>query len=188
MAHLRNLKDTASVFDVLLTLPDLYEPFADFCQRLFRGPGALSVQERELIFAYVSNLNHCEYCFGGHSQTAILFGADPVTFDKLRENIDSAPVSDRLKPLLHYVKKLTETPARMIPADADRVYAAGWGDAAFHQAITIACLANFMNRLVDGTGVKADPAKFGLRAKMASDKGYYQPFLDRLAALAKKTG
>jgi uncharacterized peroxidase-related enzyme len=185
MPHLRNLPAQSSVFDIFLSLPDLYRPFADFCQRLFRGPGALPVRDRELIFSYVSNLNACQYCFGGHSRTAILFGVDPGAFDKLSADIDSAPVEAKLKPLLRYAKKLTETPARMTPADAKAVYDAGWSDEAMHQAIAICALANFMNRLVEGTGVKADPAKFDLRAKSAAEKGYNQPFLDSLAKLEK---
>ncbi len=181
MPQLRTLPPKATVFDVFLAFSELYAPFADFSERLFRGPGPLSFQERELIFSYCSDLNHCHYCFGGHSETAKLFGAAQDVFDKLRIAIDDAPVAEKIKPLLRYVKKLTETPSRMVPADADPVYAAGWDDAAFHQAIALCCLANFMNRLVDGSGVEADPAKFALRAKNASANGYLKPFQARMA-------
>jgi uncharacterized peroxidase-related enzyme len=182
MPHLRNLPPHATVFDVFMAFAEIYEPFADFSERIFRGPGPLSLQERELIFSYCSDLNACHYCFGGHAETAKLFGAPKDVFDRLRADIEAAPVPAKLKPLLRYVKKLTETPSRMTRADADAVYAAGWDDAAFHQAIALCCLANFMNRLVDGSGVEADPAKFALRAKNAAENGYQKPFLARLAA------
>jgi uncharacterized peroxidase-related enzyme len=183
MPLLKNLPEHPSVFDVFTAFSDLYAPFADFCQRLFRGPGPLAPGERELIFAYVSDLNACHYCHGGHAETAVLLGQPRGIFDKLREGIDAAPVDAKMKPLLRYAKKLTETPTRMSEADAEAVYAAGWDAAALHQAVAVCCLANFMNRLVEGTGVHADPAKFAARAKGAVEKGYQQPFLDRLAAM-----
>ena len=126
MAHLRNLPANAAVFDVFAAYPDLFGPIADFSQAAFRGEGPLPPRDRELIFSYVSQLNACEYCFGGHSETTVLLGASREVFDKLKIDIDAAPVDAKLKPLLRYAKKLTETPARMTPADAEACYAAGW--------------------------------------------------------------
>ena len=186
MPHLRNLAADAAVFDVFAAYPDLFTPIVDFSQRIFRGPGPLPIRDRELIFSYVSQLNACHYCFGGHSSTTVLLGAPQDVFDKLKVDIGTAPVDARMKPLLRYAKKLTETPTRMAPADAEAVYAAGWSDEALMQAIALCCLANFMNRLVEGTGVHADPAKFALRAKTAVEKGYQLPFQEKMAAQSGK--
>jgi uncharacterized peroxidase-related enzyme len=186
MAHLRSLPANAAVFDVFAAYPDLFTHIADFSQAAFRGPGPLSPRDRELIFSYVSQLNACEYCFGGHSETSILLGASRDVFDKLKVDIDTAPVDAKLRPLLRYAKKLNDTPERMTPADAEAVYAAGWSDDAIMQAIAMCCLANFMNRLVEGTGVHADPSKFAARAKSAVERGYRKPFQEKMAALGKK--
>jgi uncharacterized peroxidase-related enzyme len=183
VAHLRNLPAEATVFDVFAAYPDLFTHIADFSQAAFRGPGPLSPRDRELIFSYVSQLNACEYCFGGHAATSVLLGASKEVFDQLRIGIETAPVDEKLKPLLRYAKKLTETPARMAPADAEACYAAGWSDEAIMQTIAMCCLANFMNRLVEGTGVHADPAKFAARAKSAVERGYQRPFQEKLAAM-----
>ncbi|MCW5772711.1 MAG: carboxymuconolactone decarboxylase family protein [Rhodospirillaceae bacterium] len=184
MTQLTNLPAAPTVGDIFSAFPDLYLPFADFCQRLFRGPGPLSHAERELIFAYASDLNRCAYCHGGHAATAEALGIAAGTFEALRRGIDAAPVAAKMKPLLRYVQILTEAPARIAPADAEAVYEAGWDAAALHQAIAVCALANFMNRLVEGAGVHAKPADFAARAKMAVERGYQQPFLDRLAALS----
>ena len=186
MAYLRNLPAHAAVFDVFAAYPDHFKPIVDFSQHIFRGPGPLPPRDRELIFSYVSQLNACEYCFGGHAETTVLLGASREVFDKLKIDIDTAPVDAKLKPLLRYVKKLNDTPERMAPADAEAVYAAGWSDEALMQAIAVCCLANFMNRLVEGTGVHADPSKFAARAKSAVEKGYQRPFVEKMAALGKK--
>jgi uncharacterized peroxidase-related enzyme len=185
VAHLRNLPANAAVFDVFAAYPELFAHIADFSQAAFRAPGPLPPRDRELIFSYVSQLNACEYCFGGHAETSVLLGARKEVFDKLRIGIETAPVDEKLKPLLRYAKKLTETPTRIAPSDAEACYAAGWGDEAIMQTIAMCCLANFMNRLVEGTGVHADPAKFAARAKSAVEKGYQQPFRDKMAALQK---
>ena len=50
--------------------------------------------------------------------------------------IDAAPVEPRLKPLLRYVRKLTQTPSRMTPDDAEAVYDVGWSDEALLHAVS----------------------------------------------------
>lgn len=185
MPHLRNLPAQAAVFDVFGAYADLFTPLVEFSDRAFRGPGPLPIRDRELIFAYCSGLNACHYCHGGHAQTTLLLGAPKDVFEKLRVDIESAPVDAKMKPLLRYVKKLTETPARITPADAEAVHAAGWSDEAFMQAIAICCLANFMNRLVEGAGIEADPAKFAARAEMATKLGYKKPFEMKMAERGK---
>jgi len=72
-------------------------------------------------------------------------------FEKLIEDIDTAPVDDKLKPVLHYVRKLTLTPARMVQADAD--------EHALHDAVAVYATINFMNRLVLGHGVEYSLAR-----------------------------
>ena len=64
-------------------------------------------------------------------------------------DIDGAPIAEKLKPLLHYVEKLNRLPSRLTQADADRVFAAGWDEQALHDAVSVCALFNFMNRLVD---------------------------------------
>ena len=180
MPLLRNLSEDATAFDIFAAFPDIYAPFAEFCQTLFRGPGPLEARDRELLFAFASRLNECKYCFGGHSHSAYRLGIPEGTFEQLIDDIDAADVDDRLKPLLRYVRKLNDTPTRMTEADAAAVYAAGWDDEALHLAIALCGMANYMNRLVDGCGIGADPALFAKRAEMAVAMGYAEPFRMKL--------
>ena len=69
-------------------------------------------------------------------------------------NIDSAAISDRLRPIFRFVKKLTEQPARIEQADADAVFAAGWNEAALGDAIAVCAFFNMVNRIADGHGLK----------------------------------
>ena len=43
-------------------------------------------------------------------------------------DLDASAVDDKLKPVLRFVKKLTETPSRMMQADVDAIFDAGWDE------------------------------------------------------------
>jgi hypothetical protein len=98
------------------------------------------------------------------------FGIDPGLFDGLMADLETSEVDQKLKPILAYVGKLTRTPAFMTEADAQKVYDAGWDEQALFDAVSVCALFNFMNRIVEGSGIKvnpleADPAE--LEARMA---------------------
>lgn len=172
MPFFPSLPDDASTVEIFAAHPDIYRYFGDVVNAILRGPSPLTPGERELIGAFVSGVNSCDYCAGGHRAAAEAFGIDHAVFDALMQDIASAPVSDRLKPLLAYVLKLTKTPSRMVQADADAVFRAGWDEKALHDAIAVCCHFNFMNRLVAGHGIEADPAKFLERGQKHFRQGY----------------
>ena len=87
-------------------------------------------------------------------------------------DVDGAPVADRLKPVLRYVGKLTRTPSRITPADAEPVLAAGWSEQALHDAIMVCALFNLMNRMVDGHGIRADASYYPMSGRRLKDRGY----------------
>jgi len=72
-----------------------------------------------------------------------------------------------------------------VPADAQAVFDAGWDESALHGTIALCCMANFMNRLVEGAGIVADPAMFELRGAQAVKAGYRKPFYAKMEAFAK---
>ncbi|MDO7837221.1 peroxidase-related enzyme [Sphingobium sp. HBC34] len=142
---------------VFKRFPHTVMPLLEYHDRLLRDPSPLSVAERELIAAYVSGLNSCTYCHGAHVVAARAFGVDASLFEGLMADVETSAVDDNLKPILSYVGKLTRTPSMMTEADADRVYAAGWGEQTLFDAVSVCALFNFMNRIVEGSGIKANP-------------------------------
>ncbi len=119
MPFFRTLPEDAGVPDIQRARPDLYEHWNAFRLALMRGLSPLSEGERELIGAFASELNACNYCCQGHRISAESFGVDVALFERLMDEIDAAPVDEKLKPILHYVRKLTLTPSRVSQADAD---------------------------------------------------------------------
>jgi uncharacterized peroxidase-related enzyme len=172
MPFLSSLAEDAHLIDVFKKFPGTYRPLIGYHEVLLRGPSPLTVAERELIAAYVSGLNSCTYCHGVHAATAEQFGVAEGLLRQLLENPDHAPVDERMKPLLAYVKKLTYTPNRLVPADAEAVLAAGWNEQALHDAVSVCGLFNLMNRLVEGFGLTGDAAYFELAAVRLASGGY----------------
>lgn len=142
---------------VFRRFPRTVMPLLEYHDRLLRDPSPLTVAERELVAAYVSGLNSCTYCHGAHIVAARAFGIDPALFDGLMADLAASAVDEKLKPLLAYVAKLTKTPAMMAEADAGAVYAAGWCEQALFDAVSVCALFNFMNRIVEGSGIKSNP-------------------------------
>ena len=166
------LNDSSTVRDVMGNQAARYAPLENFTHDLMRGNSPFSVAERELIAAYVSGLNACEFCHGSHTAAAVAFGFDEDLMPQLLDDIDTAPVADKLKPILRYAKKLTQEPAKMVQADADAVFAAGWDEVALHHAIAVAARYNLVNRLIHGHGVGANPDTFKDRGERIAAKSY----------------
>lgn len=172
MTYLPSLKPDAVLLDVFRAYPAAALPLLDYHDALLRGSSPFTVAERELIAAFVSGLNACGYCHGVHSATAESFGIPEGTLEALLADPDTAPVDERLRPVFHYVRKLTESPSRITPGDAEAVLAAGWEEQALHDAASICGLFNLMNRIVDGLGLRAGSDYFALSSRRLSDIGY----------------
>ncbi|MBD21770.1 MAG: peroxidase [Rhodospirillaceae bacterium] len=136
--------------------PEAHKGLQKFSRAFMRREGMLSVAEKELIAAYVSQLNDSEYCFAGHSRVAINLGSDPTIFEPLSKSIDGTPIREELKPLLKFVKILTLTPSKITKKDADAVLDAGWDEQSFHEAIIVCARFAMMNRITLGHGLIVD--------------------------------
>jgi uncharacterized peroxidase-related enzyme len=142
-------------------------------QVLMNGPSPLTPGEREMIQAYVAGLNKCRFSYMGHCAAAEEWGIASGLIDKLLDDPGSAPVDEKLRPLLSFVKKLTLTPSEMSQSDADAVFAAGWDEKALHDTIAVTARMNFMNRLVEGYGfTPMDPARVRENAARRKKHGY----------------
>ncbi|MEM7759389.1 MAG: peroxidase-related enzyme [Cyanobacteria bacterium P01_A01_bin.40] len=150
-----------------------YSPFAQFVQNVMRGESAFTAGERELIAAYVSGLNSCDYCYGSHQAIAADLNVDPQLLEAILKDIATAPIEERLRPVFSLVQKLTLTPSKITQDDIDKVLKAGWDEQAVEDAIAVCSLFNFMNRLVNGFGLEQpDQEQLAGMAKMVNSQGY----------------
>jgi uncharacterized peroxidase-related enzyme len=153
MSLFPSLPDNPHLSDVYKKFPECVRPVLAYHDLLLRGDSPLSVAERELIAAFTSGLNACSFCFGAHKLYAQAFGIDEALIDAMVKDIDSSDADEKLKPLLKYVAKLKDLPSKLTSADAKTVYDAGWSERALFDAIQVTALFNYMNRIIEGTGV-----------------------------------
>ena len=132
------------------------KPLLQLHDTILREDSPLTVSERELIAAHVSGLNACGYCYAAHTTIAEAYGIDAGIFEAMQEDVATAGVPEKLKPILAYVTKLTRTPSKVTATDAKAVYDAGWDEHALYDAIAVCALFNFMNRIVEGTGCSVE--------------------------------
>lgn len=172
MSFFPSLGPSAAVRNAMVLNPEASRLLIAFHTAVLRGPSPLTPGERELIAAFVSGLNACSYCHGVHAATAKAFGIDEALLTELVEDESCAAAEPHFRPLLRFLRKLTLTPSRMVRADAEAVFAAGWDERGLHDAITTAALFNFMNRYVEGHGLELDDVDLAARGEGLAREGY----------------
>ena len=172
MSYLRSIPPDAGLLQIFQAFPEAARPLLEYHEVLLRGDSPFSAAERELIAAYVSGLNDCDYCHAGHSQTAVALGIGPETIDQMLMHSGHEHLDVRMQTVLAFVRKLTLSPGKITAVDADAIFAAGWDDRALHDAVAICGLFNLMNRLVNGLGVEASEAYTRLAAQRLAQNGY----------------
>ena len=151
-------RERAAKYSVLQTL----------AQEVLREPSHLPPHDREVIAAFTSKLNGCEYCCGSHTQFARSLGASTDDI----QMIEHAEISGhRLEPLLSYVRTLTLAPSTIADSDKQAVLDAGFTEEELKDAIGVCAAFNLFNRLVEGHGI---PPKndYSADAEMLNRHGY----------------
>jgi uncharacterized peroxidase-related enzyme len=172
MSYLTSLPDDTALLEIFEAYPDTARVLLPLHEQVMRAPSPFTAGERELIAAYVSGLNACTYCNGIHAVTAREFGVPEHVLAAALDDLDSAPVDERMRPVLRYLGKLTRTPWAVGEADARAVYEAGWDERALHDAVLVCALFNFMNRMVDGLGVHVGPQYAEISGRRLHEGGY----------------
>jgi uncharacterized peroxidase-related enzyme len=170
--RLKSLPDDAKVYEVFARRPDTFQPFVEACEKIMRGPSALSAADRELLGAFVSSLNACPYCHDVHNEAVKAYGIAGELAKACRDDLAGAQLDEKLKPLFALVRKSTEAAYKVTDADFEAAYAAGWDDDAIQDAILVGCLFNFMNRLVSTLGIEADADYLAGAGPRLRDEGY----------------
>src|SRR5271170_7718197 len=104
MPRLRSLPEQPVMRDLYRAYPASCKPLGEFTEAAMRGPSPFTQGQRELIAAFVSGLNACEYCHGTHVAAAAACGVAPGLFAALLSDIETAPIETRMKPILTYAK------------------------------------------------------------------------------------
>ena len=172
MSYLSHSKDFQGVADAFMRDPKLYAPLLQFIENVMTRDSVLTKAEREIIAAYVSHLNGCDFCLGSHRSTLRSMKVDEKIIQHLEAGPHSVAIDDRLRALLAFAGKLTQTPKDVNEIDIETLSAAGWTDQAIEDAINVVALFAYVNRLVDGIGIRGNQAYFDYVGEILATQGY----------------
>ncbi len=153
---------------------DTAAPIRELTQILLRGPSTLSEGERELIATVVSHRNECKFCTTAHTAAADILLGESETSAKVKENIDTSPVSDKMKMLLTIAAQVQQSGKNVTATSVQRAKDAGATDMEIHDTVLIAALFCLYNRYVDGlsTVTPDDPAFYKGLGERLKNNGY----------------
>jgi uncharacterized peroxidase-related enzyme len=153
---------------------DSGQPIRELTQILMRGDSTLTEAERELIATVVSTGNQCTFCSTAHTAAADFLIGENETSKKVKQDIATAPVSNKMKALLT-IASLTRESGKSVTAEAiEKAKAECATDIEIHDTVLIAALFCLYNRYVDGlaTALPADNNYYNVLAERLVNHGY----------------
>jgi uncharacterized peroxidase-related enzyme len=169
MAHIQLGSPLPGITGLIEYRKDTGQPIRDLTQILMRGPSTLTEGERELIATVVSYGNECRFCTSAHTAAADLLFGDHETSLCVKRDIETAPVTEKMKALLTLAvadgKSGKLVTAKMVAS----AKAEGATDREIHDTVLIAALFSLYNRYVDGMGTS-----------MPDKDSYFDTLADRI--------
>jgi uncharacterized peroxidase-related enzyme len=153
---------------------DSAEPIRELTQILLRGSSTLTEGERELIATVVSNGNQCRFCTAAHTAAADVLLGEHETSQRVKDNILTAPVSEKMKALLTIAAQVQKSGKSVTPASIQKAKDEGASDMEIHDTVLIAALFCLYNRYVDGlaTVTPTDPEFYHGLGERLKQHGY----------------
>jgi uncharacterized peroxidase-related enzyme len=153
---------------------DTAQPIRELTQILLRGPSTLTEGERELIATIVSSRNQCTFCTAAHTAASDILLGESETAARVKENIHTAPVSEKMKALLTIAALVQESGKSVSTEAIQKAKDEGATDIEIHDTVLIAALFCLYNRYVDGlaTVTPSDPAFYQSLGERLQQHGY----------------
>jgi uncharacterized peroxidase-related enzyme len=137
-----------------------------------RGPSAWSVGDRELMAAFVSKANECEFCTKAHTAVSARAFRDDAKATAVLSDIETADIGAPLRATLRMLGKLTREDTVDVD-DMRAALAAGASRQQIEDALAVCFAFNTMNRLADAFEFYVPgPKAFEAGAKFLLARGY----------------
>ncbi len=175
------------IWNLFAYRPEVTSHLASFTEGVMRSPAPISGGLRELIAAYTSWINDCEFCWRSHAAVAAeMLGSEELVRSVLND-LESSPLPEKEKALMRFARKMTKELPEMNEDDVARLRDLGWNDEAIYYTIMVVGLFNFYNRWITTSGVHpvSDEAH-RLHGKRLALSGYEPK--NRLAGIREAAG
>ncbi len=157
------------VVDIFMHDPKGYLPFTQLMASIMDTDSELARAEREMLALYVSARNACHYCVGSHKAVLCALDVDPALIAAAEKGQSK---HSKMQAVLDFGGKLTQAPGAVDESDIAALRQVGWSDQAIEDVIKVVSLFSFLNRLVDGMGVKGSADGFVQAGRMIAEHGY----------------
>ncbi|MFF7603195.1 carboxymuconolactone decarboxylase family protein [Streptomyces mirabilis] len=178
MPHIALSNSLPGITGLLAHRPDTAEPLGHLADVLLRTASQLAPGERELIAAYVSELNQTPFCAASHGAFAAAQLPDGENVVKATlTDPDTAAVTERIRSLLRIAAEVVRTPRPLSDEAVAAARTAGATDDDIHDTVLIAAAFCMFNRYVSAlaTELPADPAYYAETAQRVLTGGYRAP-------------
>ncbi|WP_063628016.1 carboxymuconolactone decarboxylase family protein [Actinospica robiniae] len=178
MPHIFLDPNLAGIRSLLDYRKETAKALMDLAEVLLRGDSPLTRGERELIAAYVSEQNDCEYCAASHGAcAAMLLPEGTPLVDQVRKDPAQAAIDDKLRALLAIAGSVAQGGWAVSEEQIAAARAAGAEDRDIHDTVLVAAAFCMYNRYVDGlaTLTPHDPAAYAVVAERLVNQGYAIP-------------
>ena len=180
MAYINVPEGLPGIRGLMAFRPETAGPLNELAEALLRSENTLTRGERELIATYVSSLNDCYFCQNAHGGIAQYYlQCDTGLIDDVKKDIQTSPVSDKLKSLLSIAASVQKGGKHVTEDQVFNARTLGATDREIHDTVLIAAAFCMFNRYVDGLGTWAiqDREYYVQRGKKRAEEGYlnYNP-------------
>lgn len=147
-------------------------PMKNLTHEAMRGASAWSVADRELMAAFVSKVNDCEYCIKAHAAVSARAYRNDAIVAAVLSDVDTAPIGEPLRATLRMLRK--SMLAQSVTVDDMRaLLAAGVSREQAEDALAVGFAFNVTNRLADAFGFSIPgPKAFEAGAAFLLSRGY----------------
>jgi uncharacterized peroxidase-related enzyme len=155
--------------------PATAKPLRELAEVLLRGPSTLTSGEREMIAAFVSTRNECEFCRDSHRAAAAHhLNGNYALVDSVSYDFQTADVSPKLRTLLAIAAKVQQGGKYVTSIDIEHARATGATDQEIHDVVLIAAAFCMYNRYVDGlaTWTPSDSKLYDEMGRRMAFEGY----------------
>lgn len=131
-------------------------------QTIMRRPRGLSIGDRELIGAFVSKLNECNFCCESHTACAKEYLGHSTVDEVIRQCcVEYLPM--KLRALLCVAAVVQDLDREELPKMISDAKSLGATDEEIHDTVLVTAFFSMCNRYVDGLGTtyRADEAEQG---------------------------
>ena len=178
MAYINVPEGIPGIRSLVMFRPETGKPLYELAQVLLRRESPLSEAERELIAAYVSKRNDTMFCMMSHAAASrALYGNAKSIVDDVLNDMQKAPISDKMKALLHIAGKVQILGKEVTAEDVAAARKQGADDREIHDTVLIAAAFSMFNRYVDGLAsfTPTDEKEYEAMGQRMAEKGYVPP-------------